>query len=319
MRAERDDDLTDLAAIIDGGGALSRRTWRLAAWAGATVLALALVVAAVVSETGSQRLTVLVGARPASAPKTASRTLDMELELRRMSEAVRSLTIDRDRLQSRLSMLERNLDEATVTGSIPPNPARALGPTVAPGGHGAGPAFASVPPPTGSPTPASSALGHADSAPGGLPPATARPEPKPPPAAEPLPSRPRAALQSQAADSAPGASAGRGASLPAATIAPSSDTAVIRTEFGIDVGGDQSVEGLRNMWAMLRGGHPALFENLRPVISIRDGPKPGALELRLIAGPLANASMAARYCAVLAASGLTCQPAVFDGQRLALR
>ncbi len=274
MRAERNDDLTDLAAIIDGGNGLSRRTWRLAAWAGATVLAAALAAAAAMSETGSQRLAALAGARPPGGPKTASRTLDIELELRRMSEAVRSLTIDRDRLQSRLGMIERNFDEATVTGSIPPNPARALGPTAAPGGPGASPASAGLP---------------------------------------------RAAAQSQAADNIPGASVGRGATPPAPATAPSSETAVIRTEFGIDVGSDQSVEGLRNMWAMLRGGHPALFENLRPVISIRDGQKPGTLELRLIAGPLANASMAARYCAVLATSGLTCQPAVFDGQRLALR
>ena len=49
------------------------------------------------------------------------------------------------------------------------------------------------------------------------------------------------------------------------------------------------------------------------------GPRPGSIELRLIAGPLANASIAARLCAALAAAGQTCQPTVFDGQRLALQ
>jgi hypothetical protein len=43
------------------------------------------------------------------------------------------------------------------------------------------------------------------------------------------------------------------------------------------------------------------------------------VDLRLIAGPLANAGDAARACASLQAKGVNCQTAVFDGQRLALR
>jgi hypothetical protein len=54
-------------------------------------------------------------------------------------------------------------------------------------------------------------------------------------------------------------------------------------------------------------------------MSIREGAKPGMLELRLVAGPLGNAVAAARMCATLTAAGLTCQPAIFDGQRLALK
>jgi hypothetical protein len=43
------------------------------------------------------------------------------------------------------------------------------------------------------------------------------------------------------------------------------------------------------------------------------------VELRLVVGPLANAATAARLCAALANAGTTCQPTVFDGQRLAIR
>ena len=50
-----------------------------------------------------------------------------------------------------------------------------------------------------------------------------------------------------------------------------------------------------------------------------EGQKPGAIELRLVVGPLPNASIAARLCAALSAAGQSCQPAVFDGQRLALQ
>ena len=63
----------------------------------------------------------------------------------------------------------------------------------------------------------------------------------------------------------------------------------------------------------------AVLDGLRPVMNIRDSGKPGAFELRLVAGPLGNAGAAARLCAMLSAAGLTCQPAVFDGQRLALK
>ena len=49
----------------------------------------------------------------------------------------------------------------------------------------------------------------------------------------------------------------------------------------------------------LKAAQPALFEGLRPVIAIREGGKPGTVELRLVAGPLANANAAARLCASL--------------------
>ena len=62
---------------------------------------------------------------------------------------------------------------------------------------------------------------------------------------------------------------------------------------------------------------PGLIDGLRPVVSIRDGARPGEVELRLVAGPLPNAGLAARLCNSLAALGLVCQPALFDGQRLA--
>jgi hypothetical protein len=92
-----------------------------------------------------------------------------------------------------------------------------------------------------------------------------------------------------------------------------------RTEFGIDLGSAATVEGLRTLWSSVKGSHAPLLEGLRPVVAVRDGAKPGALELRLVVGPLANAGVAARLCAALAAAGLTCEPAVFDGQRLALK
>jgi hypothetical protein len=96
-------------------------------------------------------------------------------------------------------------------------------------------------------------------------------------------------------------------------------TGATRTDFGIDIGGGATLAALRVAWNTARANHPSMLENLRAVVAIRDGPKPGSVELRLIIGPLSNAAAAARLCASLAAAGLSCQPAVFEGQRLARR
>ena len=97
------------------------------------------------------------------------------------------------------------------------------------------------------------------------------------------------------------------------------DSTAIRTEFAVDLGGDTTMDGLRALWANLRGNHGAALGNLRPLVSLREGTKPGSMELRLVAGPLANAGSAARTCASLQSKGVSCQTTVFDGQRLALR
>jgi hypothetical protein len=105
---------------------------------------------------------------------------------------------------------------------------------------------------------------------------------------------------------------------PEAIAAPPAAATVSQTEFAVDLGGETSIEGLRALWATLRGNHAAL-EGLRPLIHVRDGAKSGTVELRLVAGPFANAAGAARLCAALATKRVPCQTTTFEGQRLALR
>lgn len=96
------------------------------------------------------------------------------------------------------------------------------------------------------------------------------------------------------------------------------DPGAARTEFGIDLGRANTLEGLRQLWTATKGKHAAALEGLRPLVTMREITRAnGGVELRLIAGPLPNASAAARLCASLA--GMACHPTVFDGQRLALR
>jgi hypothetical protein len=93
---------------------------------------------------------------------------------------------------------------------------------------------------------------------------------------------------------------------------------ITNTGFAVDLGGETSIDGLRALWVSMRGNHAPL-QGLRPLVSVRDGAKPGTVELRLVAGPLANAAEAARICAALATKRVACATTVFDGQRLGLR
>jgi len=245
---------------------------RLGVWIALATVAVLTAVLTARTETGVRRIATLLTPAPpetsraakAPTPQLASRPSEQDAEQRRLSEAVRVLTADRDRLLARLSTLERTVED--VTGSITP---------VAANSKPASPAVAVVAPP--------------------LP-------------VLPSMSQPNATVSNRVA-------AGH-----LATGAPAAaDSVATKTEFGVDVGGNASIEGLRTLWNTLKTTQPALFEGLRPLITVREGQKPGALELRLVAGPLPNASIAARLCAALSSAGQTCLPAVFDGQRLALQ
>jgi hypothetical protein len=94
---------------------------------------------------------------------------------------------------------------------------------------------------------------------------------------------------------------------------------VSKTEFGLDLGSATTVEALRTAWAVALRRHGTLLEGLHPVVQTRERPRAGAVELRLVAGPIPNAAAAARLCAAMTAAGAICAPALFDGQRLAGR
>jgi len=88
--------------------------------------------------------------------------------------------------------------------------------------------------------------------------------------------------------------------------------------FAIDLGAAPTVEALRARWNDLRTSQSPLLDNLKPLVALKDGAKSGQ-ELHLIAGPLTNNSAALRLCAVLVATSAPCQPALYEGQRLAAR
>jgi len=216
-------------------------------------------------------------------------SFETDADMKRISEAIRLLAADRDRLQARVSTLEHIVEDAT--GAIP----------VAVGGH---------PNEPNSLASSSTVMAYAS---GSIDTSMASPA-NPPPIASRTPLVP---ISDVSRFGAPTAANHDGAGVSDET-GPVGSVAT-KTEFGVDLGSAPSMAGLRSLWQSLKDAHEPLFDGLRPVMALREGTRPGTIELRLVVGPLANAGAAARLCASLSAAGLGCQATVFDGQRLALK
>jgi hypothetical protein len=96
--------------------------------------------------------------------------------------------------------------------------------------------------------------------------------------------------------------------------------AVRRTEFGVDVGGANSIGGLRALWrGLLKSKSNAALTTLRPIIVLKENNSGLGMQLRLVAGPLNDAGTAAKICATLIESQRPCETTLFEGQRLTMK
>jgi hypothetical protein len=103
------------------------------------------------------------------------------------------------------------------------------------------------------------------------------------------------------------------------TASPAPEVTVQRTEFGVDVGGANSISGLRALWrGLIKSRTNAALTKLRPIIVIKENTNGLGMQLRLVAGPITDAAAAAKICASLTVSDRSCSTAVFEGQRLAV-
>jgi hypothetical protein len=282
---------------------------RLAVWGASASAALLAAVLSAGTDTGASRLAAVLNADehagetaiavPVVAEAPARPVFEAEAELKQLSEQIRSLTSDRERLLNRLSSLERNIED--VTGSISRQISDVREATIS--------LSSAVKPP---PQPPRSAPPHIE------PPAVSAPAPQP--AATP------SAFQHPAAPPPYVAEAIRMALAPApiqssAATASAADPAsnVSRPLYGVDLGGATNLAALRAMWSSLGGSLRPLMANLHPIVAVRDGSRPGTIDVRLVAGPLPDERAAANLCAILASSGRACRTAVYEGQPLALR
>jgi hypothetical protein len=259
-----------------------RSLWRLGIWGMSASLALVVAVAAGYSDTGSRRPVATrgdLGAAPkGSAPAIPLRLPEIDAETRRLSDAVRSLTDEREQLVTRIGTLERNLEDVTGAIKRQATPAGVVPAAAAPAPPSANAAKGAVAAPA-EPQPADSAK---------LPVREAEPQPAAAPAPERVANAPSAAPPEE----------------PPAT------------GFGVDIGGAPNFEGLRVLWSSTKTGNAAALEGMRPQVAVRENSKTKGTELRLIVGPIANLEDAARMCATLSTGRRYCQPVAFEGQAL---
>jgi hypothetical protein len=372
--AKDSDPLADAFGDRETGGLFSgllaeegtfdrRMMWRLGSWGVAAVGAVVLAVLANQAQLGWRRDQVASADLARQADRLQMLTKESQNEARRLASAIETLNTDRDRLYSRVTVLEQGLDSATGAiakqNTVPPQGSAAK-PQDAPGL--VGPPAPSVAPVASTPAPANdkpraeaakeSSKDTKDAAkePASPPPQTAAAASlvlqapattSAPPLLPLVPSKSIMAPPDPAATKliqpettektsekapekklepapAPTEVAAVPAKPPEAAESEAPSIAVQQTRFAIDLGGANSLDGLRALWRGVSKSNPEVAA-LRPIIMIKEGTTGLGMQLRLGAGPLINAAAAAKLCAGLAESDRHCETTVFDGQRLSLR
>jgi hypothetical protein len=277
----------------------------LVRWGMATTAALVLAVVAASSTTGSHRLAAVAhddAARtntpqPQMQPTQAqlAARAEAEVERQKLATSVQMLTADRDRLLGRMASLEHALED--ITGSIKRQAAHvdeaapAAASETAPAEPATEPAPVTVRAPAATMSPVMAAA---------------------------LASLPALTSSSPAAATAPTSTPDLTEPDHLAGNTPATDVDEGKPEFGIDIGGAMSFDGLRALWKSVGSAHAKLLEGMHPIFIARENVRPRGVELRLIAGPVPDALSAAKICATLTAARRFCQPAKFDGQTLSL-
>jgi hypothetical protein len=346
-----------------------RRTlWQLGSWAAASVGAVIVAILANQSSIGLHREQVASTDLARQSQQIQTIAKENQSEARRLASAIETLNSDRDRLYSRIAVLEQGLD--SVTGAIarqnpaatPPQgagsavtpatvpmassapPAASAAPTAVTATAAETPVTGQKPPPAPAVSPVAATVAATTEKPAAVSAADASPLPAPPAAQAaanaPVPAPSLMASKSMMAPPDPGAgkliepsppktvvSAPMPevvASAPTAQEEPELDAApaapilaLQRTEFGVDVGGANSLPGLRALWrGLLKSRSNAALATLRPIIVIKEGTNGLGMQLRLVAGPIGDAAAAAKICAAMAQYDRSCTTTVFEGQRL---
>jgi len=357
---EAENSAGGLAGLFADEDDFDRRSLlRLASWGVVAVSAVAVALYANQSSTGLRHEQVAVADLARQEQQIRSITKEGQNEARQLASAIDTLNGDRDRLYSRVTVLEQGLE--SVTGSIarqkaaaaaaPPLPAVATSAPAAPP-NPASPSVATVATVTASAEkPAEKPVADASpprpnptapvSAEQGTPnkPATPAAAPAmplmasksitaPPDAAAGKPTAPDPAAKAVATPTpAPAPAvvaavlAGEKPDTAKADAAPSMPpkAAVQKTEFAVDVGGANSVGGLRALWrGLLKSRSNAPLAALHPIIIVKESSTGAGMQLRLGAGPLSDAAAAAKICAVMVENRRSCETTVYDGQRLAM-
>jgi hypothetical protein len=257
-----------------------RMMWRLGSWGVAAVGAVVIAILASQSQVQLRRDQVATSetfARQSQQIQFVAK--ETQAEARRLTLAIETLNSDRDRLYARVTSVEQGLD--SVTGSIKrqtiatptaatPTPAPApLPPAIAsvvappaatepkpaaelpsiPSTPVVGPVAAITPLAETTPAkPAQAVVSSSNSPPASTPLVTWKSMTAPPDAAAAKLSEPAPAVEPPPTAPETTASVQPAAPEPAPAVVEAVATPVARTEFGVDIGGANSVDGLRAIW-----------------------------------------------------------------------
>ncbi len=325
------DDLTD----DDGAGWITRfladedefdgrAMWRLASWGAGSIAALVVAILATRSPAAINRDQTAAAELARQSQQVQWIAKESQNKARELAAAVETLNGDRDRLYTRVTVLEQGLD--SVTGALSKQPAPAVAAATQPAAPSAD---TSTPAPL---TPSANADPIGPFRPAETRPAEAKAEtpaalPKIAPVATVAPTTPptpvkpaEQQVETSAADQPPAPTVT--AAIPTPDPAPSempSASVVRRTEFGVDLGSARSIEGLRAMWRGAIKTNAQHLASLQPIIVVKERNDGLGMQLRLVAGPLVDAAEAAKICAgLLTESNRACETSVYEGQRLSL-
>ena len=253
----------------------------LGGWGGAAAIALIALAIASQTKTAGERLRqVFAINEPAAIAQMPPRVTQLESNVQLLSAQVRALTVERDRLAGRIALLESSIDD--MTGAIK----RQAAATAA--------ALAAKPAPPAPSTPATTAAAA-------------------PPTATPPSTAPAAASKPDASNTASvPMPPTRVAAVAASEPPPPASTP---TEFGLDLGGAATLDGVRQRWITVKANFGPLLSGMYP-LAARDH-RAGASGYRLVVGPLPNSPAATGLCAHFAAARTACKSAKFDGEQIA--
>jgi hypothetical protein len=331
--------------------------WRLGAWGVVAVGAVVMAVMANQAQLGWRRDQVASADLSRQADRLQMLTKESQNEARRLASAIETLNTDRDRLYSRVTVLEQGMN--SVTGAIAKQSAKpqdAPAPDTQPAAPSVAPVASTPALPSDKPR-AAAAKDQAKEPTKDALKEAAKDQLIPPPqnaamaslvsqsplTTSALPMLPLVPSKSIMAPPDPAASkltqpettekaaekkpeqapaptevAAAPAKPPETAESEAPAIAVQQTRFAIDLGGANSLDGLRALWRGLIKSNPEIAA-LRPIIMIKEGNAGLGMQLRLGAGPLINAAAAAKLCAGLAENDRHCETTVFDGQRLSMR
>jgi hypothetical protein len=261
-------------------------------WGMATAIALGALVVTSQTQTATERLrSIFAVNEPSAVARMPPRVSQLEAEMQILSEQMRAMKADRERLAGRIALLESSIDDMTGTIKRQADATAALA--------------AKTPPPAPSSLSTTASVN---------PPAVS------PPAITPVPASRSAAVAPEAKPETATTSTvalPSGRTEPSQAAEPEATATAPQNEFGLDLGGGATLDAVRQRWVTVKANFGPLLSGLHP----RAAPdrRQGKTGYRLVVGPLPNNPAAAGLCAHFSAAHTACRAVKFEGEQIAQR